>query len=71
MFHAVFLSSIKVIAVYVVGFIKAEDYIVLCIQVLIGVLVYIMASVITKNKSFAEIKGLIWQILKKRRMASE
>lgn len=71
MFPAIFLSGIMAIAVYVVGFIKAEDYIVLCLQVFIGVLVYIGTSVITKNKSFVEIKGLIWQILKKRRMASE
>ena len=62
---AFLMSMIMVIICYLVTILKLNNYLTLILQVIVGIIVYIGLSIITKNESFYEIKKIIKNFLKK------
>lgn len=64
LFSNVLLASLMAIPVYFVGIIKLNIFFVLSLQILCGVAVYILLSVIFKVQSFYEVKKMIKEKIK-------
>lgn len=63
----VLLASIMGLMVFVIGkVVLLHPIIIMFIQVLTGAFIYILLSIVTKSRSFLEIKGIIFKIIFKR-----
>ena len=60
------MSVIMFICVYSVGFIPLNNLALLCIQIVTGAILYIVLSILTRNKEFAYIKNLCLSKITKR-----
>lgn len=49
--------------VYAISFIKLNSILLLCIQIVVGVVVYILLSIITKNDSFFYFRNMVMRLL--------
>jgi O-antigen/teichoic acid export membrane protein len=55
---ALIMSAIMGISIYFIAYLKIHAYLILLIQVILGIAVYVILSAITKNKSFTAIKNI-------------
>ena len=60
-----FITIIMGVLVYAISFISLNSYLIFGIQVILGVFVYLLLSIITNNESFKYIVSLIRAILKR------
>lgn len=58
---SIFISVLMGIAVYLVGTYMKMGFMALLVQVLVGIVVFILLSMITKNESFLILKDLVWK----------
>lgn len=66
MFPNVFLSVVMGVAVYLLGYIKMSAFPLLCIQIVIGSVIYVGLSVITKNDNFRYVLSTVKGMKKKK-----
>ena len=57
-------TVIMMIIVYSLSYINIDPHVLLIIKVFIGIISYVLISVITKNKQFYKIKGLLNHVIR-------
>ena len=66
MLPAIILSFVMAVSVYFTGFLPMTKYLLMFIQIVVGSIVYIVLSALSKNSSFYEIKTLLMNKLIRR-----
>ncbi|MBQ8817855.1 MAG: lipopolysaccharide biosynthesis protein [Clostridia bacterium] len=64
---SVIISCIMFCCVYMMNYIPVNDFIKLIVQVVSGGVIYILLSVVTRNSVFANMKTLLYNIIKSKR----
>lgn len=62
---AIGMSAVMAIAIYPLSVLQVHDVVLLLIQVCSGAVIYILLSVLTKNKEFAYLSGMLTSVIKK------
>lgn len=68
---AIGLSVLMGVPVYLMNFIPMNVYALLCLQVLVGVVIYLVVSIVFKSESFGFILGYVKKVLKKKGTSEE
>ena len=55
----IILASIMAIIVFFIGRLPVNKVVLLCLQVVLGAIIYLMLSIVTKNREYLMIKGII------------